>query len=44
MHELLVLKSKFLIGSVKIISLSYDEMTTSNQQSWVSIHVCIVED
>jgi hypothetical protein len=44
MHELLVLKNKIKIGSTGIISLFYDEMTTSNQQSWVSIHAYIVED
>jgi hypothetical protein len=43
MHKLLLLQKKNLIGSVKIISLSYDGMTTSNQQSWDSIHAYIIE-
>jgi hypothetical protein len=33
-HELIVNRTKSLVESVKCISLSHDEVTTSNQQSW----------
>ncbi len=33
-HELIVNGTKYLVKSVKCISLSHDEVTTSDQQSW----------
>lgn len=33
-HELIVNRTKYLVGSVKCISLSHDEVTTFDQQSW----------
>jgi hypothetical protein len=44
MHELVVNKTKSLVEGVKFISHSYDEVTTCDQQSWVSIHAYVVEN
>jgi hypothetical protein len=44
MHDLVVNKTKTLVEVASFISLSYDEVTTSNQQSWVSIHAYVVEN
>lgn len=33
-HELIVNRTKYLVESVKCISLSHDEVTTFDQQSW----------
>jgi len=43
MHDLVVNKTKTLVDVFRF-SFSCDEMTTSNQQSWVSIHAYIVEN
>jgi hypothetical protein len=44
MHELMVKKTRDLVQVVKFISFSYDEVTTLDQQSWVSIHAYVVEN
>jgi hypothetical protein len=44
MHDLVVNKTKTLIEAVRFISLSCDEVTTSIQQSWVSIYAYVVEN
>jgi len=44
MHDLVFNKTKTLVDVVRFISFSCDEMTTFNQQSWVSIHAYIVEN
>jgi hypothetical protein len=43
MHEVVVNKTKNLVQSVQFISLSCDEITTCDQQSWVAIHAYVVE-
>jgi len=44
MHELVVKKTMDLVQVAKFISFSYDEVTTLDQQSWVSIHAYVVEN
>ncbi len=44
MHELMVKKTKDLVQAAKFISLSCDEVTILDQQSWVSIHAYMVEN
>lgn len=44
MHDLVINKTKTLVEVVRFISLSYDEVTTFNQHSWVSIHAYVVEN
>jgi hypothetical protein len=44
MHELVVKKTKDLVQVARFISFSYDEVTTLDQQSWVSIHAYVVEN
>jgi len=44
MHELVVKKTRDLVQVAKFISFSYDEVTTLDQQSWVSIHAYVVEN
>ncbi len=36
-------KTKNLVQNVQFISLSCDEVTTCDQQLWVSIHAFVVE-
>jgi hypothetical protein len=43
MH-VVVKKTRDLVQATKFISLSCDEVTTLDQQSWVSIHVYVVEN
>jgi hypothetical protein len=43
-YELVVNKTKSLVEGVKFISHSYDEVTTCDQQSSVSIHAYVVEN
>jgi hypothetical protein len=43
MHEVVVNKTQNLVQSFQFISFSYDEVTTCDQQSWVSIHAYVVE-
>jgi hypothetical protein len=42
MHEVVVNKIRNLVQSVQFISLSCDEVTTCDQQSWVLIHAYVV--
>jgi hypothetical protein len=42
-YELIINKSKDLVSIIIFISLLYDEITTYNQQSWVSIHTYVGE-
>jgi len=42
MHEVVVNKIRNLVQSVQFISLSCDEVTTCEQQSWVLIHAYVV--
>ncbi len=42
MHEVVVYKISNLVQSVQFISLSCDEVTTCDQQSWVLIHAYVV--
>jgi hypothetical protein len=44
MHDLVVNKTKSLVEGARFISLSCDEVTTSDHYSWISIHVSMVED
>jgi hypothetical protein len=44
MHELVVKKTRDLVQVVRFISFSFDEVTTLDQQSWVSIHAYVVEN
>jgi hypothetical protein len=37
-------KTKSLVEGVRFIFLSCDEVATIDQQSWVSIHVYVIED
>jgi hypothetical protein len=37
-------KTKSLVEGARFISLSCDEVAAIDQQSWVSIHVYVVED
>jgi hypothetical protein len=43
MHEVVVNKIQNLVQSAQFISFSCDEVTTCDQQSWVSIHAYVVE-
>ncbi len=42
MHEVVMNKIRNLVQSVQYISLSCDEVTTCDQQSWVLIHAYVV--
>ncbi len=44
MHDLVVNKTKTIVEVAKFISLSYDEVTTFDQQSWVCIDAYVVEN
>jgi hypothetical protein len=41
---MVVNKTKSLVEGARFISLTYDEVATIDQQSWVSIHVYVLED
>jgi len=43
MHEVVANKTQNLVQNVQFISLSCDEVTTCDQQLWVSIHAFVVE-
>lgn len=43
-HELVVKKTKVLVQAAKFISLFCDEVLIMDQQSWVSIHVYMIEN
>jgi hypothetical protein len=43
MHEVVVNKTQNLVQSVQFISFSCDEITTCDQQLWVSIHAYVVD-
>ncbi len=43
MHEVVVNKIQNLVQSAQFISFSCDEVTTCDQQLWVSIHAYVVE-
>jgi hypothetical protein len=43
MHEVVMNKIRNLVQSVQFISLSCDEVTTCDQQSWVLIHAYVVQ-
>lgn len=44
MHELVVKKTRDLVQVARFISFSYDEVTTLDQQFWVSIHAYMIEN
>jgi hypothetical protein len=43
MHEVVVNKTQILVHITQFVSLFCDEVTTCDQQSWVSIHAYVVE-
>jgi hypothetical protein len=44
MHDLVVNKTKSLVEGARFITISCDEVTTFDLQSWISIHVYVLED
>jgi hypothetical protein len=42
-HELIVNRTKYLVESVKCISFSHDEVTTSDQQSWFPLVLMLLK-
>jgi hypothetical protein len=44
MHKQIIKKLKIIIASFKYLTLSCDEVTTINNQSWISIHNFYVQD
>jgi hypothetical protein len=44
LHKQVIKKMKKVVASLKYLALSCDEVTTIDNQSWISIHYDVIQD